>query len=506
MTENRSASEPDAEVQTLRARIGELEAAEAERDRAEHVQRALYRIAETASIAEDQHDFYRRIHEIVGELIYADNFFIALHDAERDMINFPYYVDEVDRDIPDPKLWEPFGIGNAAGGTAYLLRHGEPVFTTPVELERLVASGEMVMVGPPAILYENWLLYTGPVAWLLLLAAYALVRYLESETIGFALAFFGVLAVIVLTRSAYHLVWLAAAVAGVLVVRPRLWRGTVLAALIPLAAATGLYAKNYVAFGAFASSSWLGLSLSKLAVAHVPEPVREDLVAKGVLSPLAMAPSFARPQEYEALIGRAPPTGVPALDFRRKFSGFLNYNHAIYPRASQLLLHDSFAALAHFPKAMAWALMKSVYYFTLAPSDYAFLDANRAKIAGWESAYDLVFYGKVPRPAAAAVVGPMAPESAAAWAQRISPFAIAALGLVAVGGFVLFVSVARRGFRGAPVEVALVFMWGTVLYLSLVCVSVEVFENNRMRFEIEPFLFIGAVAVLARLFGRRLPA
>jgi len=369
-----------------------------------------------------------------------------------------------------------------------------------------LALTALFMVGPPAILYENWLLYTGPVAWLLLLAAYALVRYLERETIGLALAFFAVLAVVVLTRSAYHLVWLAAAVAGVLVVRPRLWRRTVLAAVIPLALAAGLYAKNYAQFGAFASSSWLGLSLSKLAVAHVPEPVRQDLVTRGVLSPLALAPSFARPQEYEALIGPAPTTGVPALDFRRKFSGFLNYNHAIYPQASQILLHDSIAALVHFPKAMAWALMKSVYYFTLAPSDYAFLDANRARIAGWETAFDLVFYGKVPRPVAAAVAGPMPPGSAAAWAQRISPFAVAALGLVAAGGLVLFVSLARRRFRGSPAEVALIFMWGTVLYLAVVCVSVEVFENNRMRFEIEPFLFIGAVVVLARLFGRRLPA
>lgn len=366
-----------------------------------------------------------------------------------------------------------------------------------------LALTALFMVGPPAILYENWLLYTGPVAWLLLLAAYALVRYLETETTGHALAFFAVLALVVLTRSAYHLVWLAAAVVGVLVVRPGLWRRTALAALIPLAAATGLYAKNYVTFGAFASSSWLGLSLSKLAVGHVPEPVRQDLVGKGILSPLAMAPSFAQPQQYEALIGQAPATGVPALDFRRKFSGFLNYNHAIYPRASQLLLHDSFAALVHFPKAMAWALMKSVYYFTLAPSDYAFLDANRAKIAGWETAFDTVFYGKLPRPAAAAVLGPLTPGSQAASAQRISPFAIAALGLVAVGGLALFASLAHRAFRGTPAEVALVFMWGTVLYLSLVCVSVEVFENNRMRFEIEPFLFIGAVAVLARLFGRR---
>ena len=50
----------DDEIRTLRARVAELEAHEAGRERAEKVQAALYRIAETASTAEDMQDFYRR--------------------------------------------------------------------------------------------------------------------------------------------------------------------------------------------------------------------------------------------------------------------------------------------------------------------------------------------------------------------------------------------------------------------------------------------------------------
>ena len=55
--------------------------------------------------------FYATIHGIVGELMYARNFYIALYDDERQAINFPYYVDTVDTDIPDPAVWEPFGDG-----------------------------------------------------------------------------------------------------------------------------------------------------------------------------------------------------------------------------------------------------------------------------------------------------------------------------------------------------------------------------------------------------------
>jgi PAS domain S-box-containing protein len=141
----------DDEVRALQARVAELEASEHDRERAEQVQNALYRIAETASSAEDMQDFYAKIHAIVRELMYADNFYIALHDAERGMINFPYYIDEVDTDAPDPHVWEPFGIGNAAGSTAYILRTDTPLLMTTGDWRRLAARGEFEIVGVEAV-------------------------------------------------------------------------------------------------------------------------------------------------------------------------------------------------------------------------------------------------------------------------------------------------------------------------------------------------------------------
>ena len=40
--------------------------------------------------------------DAIGELMDARNFYVALYDAERGAINFPYYVDTVDDDLPDP--------------------------------------------------------------------------------------------------------------------------------------------------------------------------------------------------------------------------------------------------------------------------------------------------------------------------------------------------------------------------------------------------------------------
>ncbi len=135
------------ELAAARARIADLEARDAERQRAIEVQQALYRIADAASSTQDLPHFYATVHEIVGSLMRADNFYIALVDRARQTINFPYYVDTVDTDIPDPAAWEPIGEGNARGSTAYVLRTGRPTLITPAIYEQLVAGGEVELVG-----------------------------------------------------------------------------------------------------------------------------------------------------------------------------------------------------------------------------------------------------------------------------------------------------------------------------------------------------------------------
>ncbi|HEY7525672.1 MAG TPA: GAF domain-containing protein [Candidatus Limnocylindria bacterium] len=144
----------ERELAAARRRVSELEAREEEHRRTAKVQAALYRIAETASAAEDMQAFYGDIHQIVRELMYADNFYIALYDEVRRAINFPYFRDEVDPDLPDPKAWTPFGVGDGSGSTAYLLRHGEPLFLDSAAQVRLAEQGEVDDYGAPAV---EWL-------------------------------------------------------------------------------------------------------------------------------------------------------------------------------------------------------------------------------------------------------------------------------------------------------------------------------------------------------------
>jgi GAF domain-containing protein/CheY-like chemotaxis protein len=150
-----SVTDPDAtDVASLRARIAELESLEADHTRSEQVQDTLYRIAETASTAQDMQEFYAEIHRIVGELMYAENFYIALYDEERRSMNWPFFVDRIDKDWPDPNDWQPMGTGEARGLTAYILRQGTPMLLEFPDIEALVEREEIDFLGVPSV---SWL-------------------------------------------------------------------------------------------------------------------------------------------------------------------------------------------------------------------------------------------------------------------------------------------------------------------------------------------------------------
>ena len=135
------------DIDALSRRVAELEAREGERERTEKIQDALYRIAAAASAAEDLQAFYATIHGIVGGLMYAENAYIALYDDQRQALNFAYYKDSVDTDIPDPNAWEPLGSGQASGVTGYALRLGKPIRLDQASHRELVAKGEFRTLG-----------------------------------------------------------------------------------------------------------------------------------------------------------------------------------------------------------------------------------------------------------------------------------------------------------------------------------------------------------------------
>jgi PAS domain S-box-containing protein len=117
-----------------------------EQKRTEELNAALYAIAARSQSAEDLQQFFAAIHNIVGQLMNARNFYIALYDSQAQLLSFPYFVDEEDP-TPAPK---PLGRGL----TEYILRSGEPLLVTPAVFEELERRGEVESIGTPSL---DWL-------------------------------------------------------------------------------------------------------------------------------------------------------------------------------------------------------------------------------------------------------------------------------------------------------------------------------------------------------------
>jgi two-component sensor histidine kinase len=137
------------EEQQFAVSIGDLVSLTLEsldRRRTEKVKNSIFQISEAAISSESLDELFHSIHCIIGELMPAKNFYIALYDPESAILSFPYFVDEFDP-TPSPK---PLGKGL----TEYVLRTGEPLLAMPEIFEDLVRQGEVESIGAPSI---DWL-------------------------------------------------------------------------------------------------------------------------------------------------------------------------------------------------------------------------------------------------------------------------------------------------------------------------------------------------------------
>ncbi|MDX1588580.1 MAG: diguanylate cyclase [Oleiphilaceae bacterium] len=95
------------------------------RKRAEAVQKALFGISEAAHSDGDLQVLFRRVHEVVGELLCAETFYVAFYDRGRDQLSFPYRVDPFGASSPSPV---PLASDRL---TAQVIRSGEALILAP---------------------------------------------------------------------------------------------------------------------------------------------------------------------------------------------------------------------------------------------------------------------------------------------------------------------------------------------------------------------------------------
>jgi transcriptional regulator with GAF, ATPase, and Fis domain len=107
------------------------------------IQKALYEIADAASAVKDMQSFYKKLHRIIGKLMYAENFFIARYDEHARMVYWEYVVDVKDQ---GKSIWQsqPLNDENKTS-TTYVIRSGKMIRRQ--DIDSLIAKGELKVTG-----------------------------------------------------------------------------------------------------------------------------------------------------------------------------------------------------------------------------------------------------------------------------------------------------------------------------------------------------------------------
>src|SRR5580704_9321910 len=116
------------------------------RKRAEAERQATLEITHAVNATENLDDLLHQIHSALKKVIHAENCIVALYEPSTGMFHFPFFADQFDTAPP------PQEVGQSC--TAYVFRTGRPASIPQSVFERLVASGDVELVGTSS---PSWL-------------------------------------------------------------------------------------------------------------------------------------------------------------------------------------------------------------------------------------------------------------------------------------------------------------------------------------------------------------
>ncbi|MEO8232453.1 MAG: PAS domain S-box protein [Ignavibacteriota bacterium] len=107
------------------------------------LENALYQISRAVIENEELEELYSSIQKSLSDVLPVDNFFIAIYDKEKNLLSFPYFVDEFD---------EPYETAPPSNGlTEYVLRTGKPLHVNEEIFKTLVENGEVDLYGTDSL-------------------------------------------------------------------------------------------------------------------------------------------------------------------------------------------------------------------------------------------------------------------------------------------------------------------------------------------------------------------
>jgi hypothetical protein len=339
-------------------------------------------------------------------------------------------------------------------------------------------------VSPPVILYENWLFYTYPVLFLLLVSAFFLYKFIETDRTSYVFLFFVSCALIVLTRTLFQAIWYLFIIIGLLFFNRRNARKIILATMIPLMCIAFFYIKNYVVFKEASLSSWFGMNLIKMTFT-IPQNTLQSTVDRGEVSEIALIKPFRDPEVYRRYATIDTITGIPALDKKYKSTGAINFNHISYISISRMYYTAALFLIKKFPWYYGLSIIKAFYTY-LQPCSSFQESPNTEKLNAWTHIYEYYVIGNI-----------LDKIWTTTYTNRFNQqrevhinFLFILIPIIYVWGIIL----AIRGntlFRFTKCQAVLVqYMIFNILYTMVIGNFFEAGENMRFRFLVIPFIYI----------------
>jgi hypothetical protein len=350
------------------------------------------------------------------------------------------------------------------------------------------------VLSPALMLFENELFYTTFISMLLLVSAWFILRLQEdarqtaspgnSASVPKHVAGICIpLTLLCLTRSMYHLVWLIALGALLLLSLRKTPAFRLLLAGITLSAVfvSGWYIKNLLIFNQFSTSSWIGMNLARTVFHDVPIKDSSRIESLEPFSDLHYYHSFIADSEVNRY------AGVDDRDLMtpKKNDSSSNLNAVAYIQLSRQYMAASKAYVkAHPIHYMANVAQSSLLFFAPA-TRYPFSEPEALKIKYYDLAYsfNLSYFAKGKEQRRLAVLFSAIPKL-----------------LVYLTVAFLLLRMALQQKHLPPLSL---FAMSTIAFVFLVSSLVEHYENMRFRYEVEPLFLLLLGQALAALIASR---
>lgn len=363
-----------------------------------------------------------------------------------------------------------------------------------------VLATALMVFSPSFVLYENWLMYSFPAAVMLTVSAWLLYRYVETRQTKWCAAFFSVLATLLLTRSLFHLAWMILIAVALFACLRERRKPVLFAALVPLLVVAAWYGKNYYYFGVFSSSTWMGLGLSNISTLVATQKELQPLVDDGRLTPFALISRYRETDKWFAT--QPPASGIPVLDQVRKSNGTYNFNNRQIVEINRYYTQDAVTLIRTYPFNYVYGLMLANRLF-FSPSDMNlyFSEHNRSAAAPMQTWFTPLLYGVS---TTTKVVDQPHFGLNTRWTLEVNTSkALIALWLLVLpyGYWQARQGVLKGAAEAQPRAIVLGFIVLTAVYLYTVGTTLELAENYRYRFLIEPLFFVLTATAVVSLIN-----